>query len=93
MRVIWRPSALTDRDNIMNYICQDNPDAAIALDEVFELKAEQARQQPGLYRKGRVPGTHEIVATPNYVMVYVVLAKTVEIMRILHARRQWSWSS
>jgi plasmid stabilization system protein ParE len=76
----------------MNYICQDNPDAALVLDEIFELKAEQARQQPKLYRKGRIPGTHEIVATPNYVMVYVVLAKTVEIMRILHARRQWPWS-
>ena len=89
MQVVWRPSAMTDRDNIMNYICQDNPDAAIALDEVFELKAEQAGQQPKLYRKGIVLGTHEIVATPNYVMVYVVLAKTVEIMRILHARQQW----
>jgi plasmid stabilization system protein ParE len=22
MRVIWRPAALTDRDNIINYICQ-----------------------------------------------------------------------
>ncbi|MGF6397394.1 toxin ParE1/3/4 [Pseudomonas frederiksbergensis] len=89
MQVVWRPSAMTDRDNIMNYICQDNPDAAIALDEVFELKAEQAGQQPKLYRKGIVLGTHEIVATPNYVMVYVVLAETVEIMRILHARQQW----
>jgi addiction module RelE/StbE family toxin len=89
MQVVWRPSAMTDRDNIMNYICQDNPDAAIALDEVFELKAEQAGQQPMLYRKGIILGTHEIVATPNYVMVYVVLAETVEIMRILHARQQW----
>lgn len=89
MQVVWRPSAVTDRNNIMNYICQDNPDAAIALDEVFELKAEQAGQQPKLYRKGRILGTHEIVATPNYVMVYAVLAETVEIMRILHARQQW----
>jgi len=52
MRVVWGPSALTDRDNIMNYICQDNPDAAVALDEVFEFKTEYAGQQPKLYRKG-----------------------------------------
>lgn len=89
MRVVWRPSAVTDRDNIMEYICQDNPDAAIALDEVFDLKAEQAGQHPKLYRKGKITGTHEIVATPNYVMVYVVLARSVEIMRILHARQHW----
>jgi plasmid stabilization system protein ParE len=92
MQVVWRPSAMTDRDNIINFICQDNPDAAIALDEVFEFKAELAGQQPKLYRKGRIPGTHEIVATPNYVMVYVILAETVEITRILHVRRRWSWS-
>ncbi|PWK43700.1 type II toxin-antitoxin system RelE/ParE family toxin [Pseudomonas sp. OV226] len=89
MRVVWRPSALTDRDNIMNYICQDNPYAAIALDEVFEFKAEQARQQPKLYKKGRIHGTHEIVATPNYVMVYAVLPQTIEAIRVLHARQQW----
>ncbi|RLU04364.1 type II toxin-antitoxin system mRNA interferase toxin, RelE/StbE family [Pseudomonas prosekii] len=89
MRVIWRPAALNDRDNIMNYICQDNPDAAIALDEVFELKAEQARHQPRLYRHGRISGTHEIVATPNYVMVYTVVDKNVEVLRILHARQHW----
>jgi len=89
MRVVWGPSALTDRDNIMNYICQDNPDAAVALDEVFEFKTEYAGQQPKLYRKGRIPGTHEIVATPNYVMVYVILAETIEIVRILHTRQQW----
>jgi addiction module RelE/StbE family toxin len=89
MRVVWRPSALTDRDNIMNYICQDNPYAAIALDEVFEFKAEQTRQQPKLYKKGRIHGTHEIVATPNYVMVYAALPQTVEVIRVLHARQQW----
>lgn len=89
MRVVWRPSALTDRDNIMNYICQDNPDAALVLDEIFELKADQARQRPRLYRKGRVLGTHEIVATPNYIMVYLVLDETIEVLRILHARHRW----
>ncbi|MHC8330137.1 type II toxin-antitoxin system RelE/ParE family toxin [Pseudomonas sp. LB1P83] len=73
----------------MNYICEDNPYAAIALDEVFESKSEQAREHPKLYRKGRIFGTHEIVATPNYVMVYTVLPQAVVIMRVLHARQHW----
>lgn len=89
MRVIWRPTALTDRDDILNYISEDNPYAAIALDEVFESKSEQACQHPKLYRKGRIFGTHEIVATPNYFMVYTVLPHAVVVMRVLHARRQW----
>jgi len=62
--------ALADRANILDYIAQDNPAAAIELDDAFETKAEMARQRPTLYRTGRVRGTREIVVRPNYVMVY-----------------------
>jgi toxin ParE1/3/4 len=79
MRLVWRPMALADRDTIMDYIAQDNPAAAIELDDEFEAKAEQARQSPTLYKTGRVRGTREIVVRPNYVMVY----------RMLHAAQQW----
>ena len=44
MRLIWRPMALADRETIMDYIAQDNPAAAIELDDEFEAKAEQAQQ-------------------------------------------------
>ncbi len=89
MRLAWRPSALSDRENILNRISENNPDAAIALDDTFELKAEHARQRPSLYRKGRIPGTREIVATPNYVMVYLIKDEMVEILRVMHARQKW----
>ncbi|WP_256357770.1 hypothetical protein [Pseudomonas sp. PDM28] len=55
MKVVWRQTALDDRSKIMDHITLDNPEAAIALDEIFELKAENARQRPTLYRKGKVP--------------------------------------
>jgi plasmid stabilization system protein ParE len=35
MRLEWKPMALMDRENIMDYISQDNPQAAIALDDEF----------------------------------------------------------
>jgi addiction module RelE/StbE family toxin len=89
MRVVWRPAALTDRDTIMNRICQHNPEAAIALDAIFEIKAEQARLQPTAYRKGRVSDTREIVATRNYLIIYLIRNRTVEILRVMHARQQW----
>ncbi|MBV4463071.1 type II toxin-antitoxin system RelE/ParE family toxin [Pseudomonas frederiksbergensis] len=89
MRLVWRPMALDDRSRIMDHISQDNPIAAVALDEMFELKAEHARQRPTLYRKGIVPGTREIVVTSNYVMVYLIRDDLVEMLRVMHARQKW----
>ena len=91
MRLVWRPMALADRDSIMDYIAQDNPTAAIELDDEFEAKAEQARQRPTLYRTGRVKGTREIVVRPNYVMVYRMEDEgdTLAVLRVLHAAQQY----
>jgi addiction module RelE/StbE family toxin len=89
MQLVWRPLALADRASIMDHISQDNPAAAIVLDESFESKAEYARHRPTLYKKGRVPGTREIVVLPNYIMVYRIKPGALEIVRILHARQRW----
>ena len=80
---------MTDRNTIMDYVAQDNPLAAIALDDEFEAYAEQARREPKLYKPGRLKGTREIVVQPNYVMVYRIQADVLEILRVLHARQQW----
>ncbi|MEG0859320.1 MAG: type II toxin-antitoxin system RelE/ParE family toxin [Pseudomonas sp.] len=88
MRLVWRALALKDREQIMEHIAMANPDAAIALDEAFENKAQQARQTPLLYKAGRYPGTHEIVVRPNYVMIYRVTTDCVEFIRVLHSRQQ-----
>jgi addiction module RelE/StbE family toxin len=81
--------ALADRDDIMVYIAQDNPVAAVDLDLEFEAKAENARMRPKLYKAGRVKGTREIVVRPNYVMVYRITGDVVEVLRVLHAAQQW----
>ncbi|URI11997.1 type II toxin-antitoxin system RelE/ParE family toxin (plasmid) [Aquincola tertiaricarbonis] len=89
MRLRWRPMALADREAIMTFIAADDVNAAIALDEAFEAKAEIARQRPTLYKPGRVAGTRELVVRPNYVMVYRVLPDAIEVLRVLHASQQW----
>nr|RNF72824.1 type II toxin-antitoxin system RelE/ParE family toxin [Acidithiobacillus sulfuriphilus] len=81
--------ALEDREAIMDYIAQDNPAAAVELDDEFEAKAEQAREQPKLYRAGRMKGTREIVVRPNYMMVYRIEDDTVTVLRVLHAAQKW----
>jgi addiction module RelE/StbE family toxin len=89
----WNPRAREDRAAIMDYyIGQDNAVAALELDELDELieqKAEALPANPELYRPGRVRGTREAVVTENYLFVYQVKGKRVEILRVLHARQQW----
>ncbi len=81
--------AEADREIIFDRIAQDNPGAAIALDEDLMAKAEQARQTPTLYKPGRVKGTRELVVRPNYVMVYRVEGDTLAVLRVLHARQNY----
>ena len=73
----------------MAYIAKDSPKAAIDLDLEFEAKAENIRRQPMLYKPGRMTGTREVVVRPNYVMVYRVTDDLVEVLRVIHASRQW----
>ncbi|KNX80623.1 translation repressor RelE [Pseudomonas sp. 250J] len=89
MRLVWSAMARNDRLRIMTVVAQDNPAAAEALDEAFRDKARRAARNPRLYKPGRCVETHEIVVTPNYVMIYQVQEDEVEILRILHARQQW----
>ncbi len=89
MNLVWHPLAMADRECIMDFIARDNPLAALALDESFEAKADRIEASPDLYRPGRVPGTREAVAHPNYVMVYRVESETITILRVLHAAQRW----
>lgn len=91
MKIVWRPMAEADRENIFDYIAQDNPRAALELDEEFKAKAESAARHPKLYRTGRMGGTREIVVRPNYVMVYHIEdeSNTVVVLRVLHSAQHW----
>lgn len=91
MKIVWRPMAEADREHIFDYIAEDNPRAALELDEEFQAKARMAAQNPRLYKPGRVRGTHEIVVRPNYIMVYRTEdgGGTLTVLRVLHAAQQW----
>lgn len=91
MKIVWRPMAEADRENIFDYIAQDNPRAALELDEDFKVKVEIAARNPKLYKAGRVQGTREIVVRPNYVMICRIEdeSSAVTVLRVLHAAQQW----
>lgn len=89
MKLVWTRPAATDRREIRAYIAQDNPSAALALDELLSERAGRLIDHPQLGRLGRVIGTRELVAHRNYILVYDVTADTVRVLRVLHAARQW----
>ena len=68
MKLVWTRLAAADRREIREYIAQDNPAAALALDELFSEKAGRLLDHSGLGRPGRVAGTRELVAHQNYIM-------------------------
>jgi plasmid stabilization system protein ParE len=69
-------------------VAKDNPRAAARLrinidDQVSQLS------DPNFPRKiGRVKGTFELVAHPNYIVILEESAKTVTVLLVVHARQQ-----
>lgn len=85
----WTEPAHADLLAIVDYISDDNPDAAQHLKDDIEEKAAKLPEFPKLYRPGRVPFTREMVVWANYIVVYSEDALTVRILRVLHAAQQW----
>lgn len=88
-RLEWKQQALDDRALILEFIASDNPIAAIDLDDEIENQAEKVLHGRGASRLGRVKGTREIVAHPNYVIVYQNIGELMQVLRVLHAAMQW----
>jgi addiction module RelE/StbE family toxin len=87
--VEWSEEALFDLAEIQFYIEQFNPVAADSLRQTIEQAAERLPFMPFAFRPGRVRGTREYVVHPNYILVYKVGHSCLEILRILHSRRQY----
>lgn len=85
----WKATATADLLAIIDYISDDNPDAAQALKDEIEAKTSRLPDNPQLYRVGRVDGTREMVVRPNYIVIYAEDAIAVTILRVLHAAQQW----
>lgn len=85
----WRVTAVADLLAIVDYIADDNPDAAQTFKDEVEEKASHLLKNPQLYRAGRVGGTREMVVRPNYIVIYTEDARAVTILRVLHAAQQW----
>ena len=86
----WRQQALDDLAEIVGFIADDNPDAAQELKDEIESKAAKLPDHPKLYKASlRVKGLREMVVRKNYIVLYRVTLALVEVVNVLHSRRQW----
>lgn len=88
-RLEWREAARADLLAIVDYISDDNVDAAMTLLDDIEAKAAQLVDNPKLYQVGRVEGTREMMVRKNYIVVYAEDTGGVTILRVLHAAQMW----
>jgi toxin ParE1/3/4 len=85
----WKATAIADLLAIIDYISDDNPDAAQALKDEIEAKTSRLPEHPQMYRVGRVKGTREMVVRSNYIVVYADGPNSIIVLRVLHAAQHW----
>ena len=85
----WHAAARADLLTIVDYISDDNPDAAQQLKDDIEIKVSRLSEHPKVYRPGRVADTREMVVRSNYIVVYIENPEVITVLRVLHTARQW----
>ena len=78
-----------DLEDIVLHIAQDNIDAALALEERIHQQVDNLADPNFPRRIGRVHGTLELVAHPNYVVVLMQTAETVTALSVMHVARKY----
>lgn len=90
MRLEWSTFSLEDRDRIFDYLMQENPLAAVAVDTRISEQVGILMEYPEAGRPGRIEGTRELVInrTPC-IAAYRLMGDTVRVLRILHGAQLW----
>ncbi|MBU2515116.1 type II toxin-antitoxin system RelE/ParE family toxin [bacterium] len=84
-----------DLEEIFDYILKDSPTAAVSMLETFDKSISRLAQNPEL---GVVPKDdrlkklgYRMLIIGKYLVFYVIKGKTVQIRRIIHGSRQYSY--
>jgi len=85
----WKKQAINDLIKIGQHIAKDSPANAAKMIDPIEGKVTPLAVHPHIGRTGRKRGTHELVAHESYVVIYRVLPKKIEILRVKHTAQQW----
>ena len=88
-RLVVRPQALTDLDDIFDYIAEDSLDRAIAFIRKLYEQMEKLATNPNMGRR-RDELLPELRSFPygNYLIFYIPLDDGVDVVRVLNGARE-----
>ena len=85
MKLKWTSRALSQFKEALDYIADDNPDAARAVGQRIWDASRLLLEQPNIGRPGRVAGTYEwVVKRTPYLIAYTLDTETLIILRVIH---------
>jgi toxin ParE1/3/4 len=86
----WRASGEADLMDILGYIGERNYLASVRLNDDIDHALEQVSEHPYLFKTSALkPGMREIVVHPNYIVYYRVTTTCIEVVNVIHTRRQF----
>lgn len=90
MRLVWSAFALSDRDEIYDYIDSESPRSAAMMDKRITESVELLLDFPESGRIGRVKGTREcVIPRSPYIAAYKVTGDVIRVLRVLHGAQRW----
>jgi len=90
MNVVWLAGAVDDLNEIVGFIAARNPGAAAKVAAALHDVAAHLESHPRMGRRGRLRGTRElVVARLPFIIVYRIQHDRVEVLRVIHGRRDW----
>src|SRR5580693_1145098 len=88
--VVWLLRAQRSVREIVVYIAEDNPTAAMSVKERIERATANLSTNPGMGRQGHIDGTRELVIPGlPYIIPYRVRYGRVEVLDVIHSARRW----
>lgn len=88
-KLLWTKPAETDKNRIVDRIAEDNPAAAVAMEDRINEAASKIFDNPYMGKKSdRLVDSRELVFHRSYVMPYKIDDNGVVILRVLPTRMQ-----
>lgn len=89
MQINWSEQALSEVENIVNYIAEHNVVAALEMDDLIRNSVLILKQIPRAGRYGRVANTRELVIHRNYIVIYEIGFDSITILNVKHASQKY----
>lgn len=92
LRITMTRLAKLDLDELIVYVGEESPKAALGVASRILARIDLLKEQPDIGRRGRIPGTHElVVGGTRYIVAYRIneARREVQILRILHTSKMW----